>query len=201
MVAIYNVRLDVVQHSMKSHDAAVTGAACCCCARRRGDGHMSNGSNGSLCAGLAFVGNGKHLVSAGRDASVCFWSPSADSGEKFIAERMARLQPAYEGSTAPHAGSPVLVRGNPPSLLCIRTIPTGTGHTPDASATLPLSLTDECRYKDTAAATVCWCTIQSSLPSTVLRQLCVRPCGPRATNQLSRSSMWSLPPSLQTAGT
>ena len=59
VVAIYNVRLDVVQHSMKSHDAAVTGAACCCCARRRGDGHMSNGSNGSLCAGLAFVGTRK----------------------------------------------------------------------------------------------------------------------------------------------
>ncbi len=29
VVAIYNVRLDVVQHSMKSHEAAVTGAAWC----------------------------------------------------------------------------------------------------------------------------------------------------------------------------
>ena len=65
------------------------------------------------CAGLAFVGNGKHLVSAGRDASVCFWSPSADSGEKFVADRMARLQSAYEGGKAPHARSPVLVRRGP----------------------------------------------------------------------------------------
>ena len=30
VVAIYNVRLDVVQHSMKSHEAAVTGVAWCC---------------------------------------------------------------------------------------------------------------------------------------------------------------------------
>jgi len=63
--------------------------------------------------GLAFVGNGKHLVSGGRDASVCFWSPSKDSGEKFIAERIARLQPAYEGTEAPSAGPPVNVRIRP----------------------------------------------------------------------------------------
>ena len=65
-------------------------------------------------AGLAFVGNGKHLVSGGRDASVCFWSPSNDSGEKFIAERTARLQPAYEGTEPPSAGPPVNVCFRPP---------------------------------------------------------------------------------------
>lgn len=72
----------------------------------------------TACAGLAFVGNGKHLVSGGRDASVCFWSPSKDSGEKFIAERMARLQPAYEGTEAPAAGPPVNVRTQTSPLGC-----------------------------------------------------------------------------------
>ncbi len=118
VVAIYNVRLDVVQHSMKAHEAAVTGAKIMraaslllyCFFRRLSYCTLTEFT---AHAGLAFVGNGKHLVSGGRDASVCFWSPSKDSGEKFIAERIARLQSAYEGSDAPSAGPPVNVRITP----------------------------------------------------------------------------------------
>ena len=150
-------------------------------------------------AGLAFVGNGKHLVSAGRDASVCFWSPSVDSGEKFIAERMARLQAAYEGGTAPHAGSPVLVR-QLLHLLCSSSKLLMVAFAVDGPFPRALSACER-RFKDMLAATASWSIMQSSWPSTVSQRLCGKLCGPRMTSQLSGSSMWSRPRSLQTAGT
>lgn len=64
--------------------------------------------------GLTFVGgNGKHLVSAGRDADLCFWLASPGKAEKFLPEWDARLYTAFVGGTSPAQwtqDSPVNVR-------------------------------------------------------------------------------------------
>ena len=61
-------------------------------------------------AGLAFVGKGSHMVSAGQDAAICFWTVSTESAEKFSVERCARLHTAYAGGAQPAQQLPVNVR-------------------------------------------------------------------------------------------
>ena len=67
-------------------------------------------------AGLAFLGDGKHLVSAGNESALCIWVVSPESPEKFVLQRYVRLQTAYVGGAPPAPQVPLKVRRAPPSL-------------------------------------------------------------------------------------